>query len=195
MRSTKEQFIATTCDLLEAQGYHATGLNQIVAESGAPKGSLYYYFPEGKEELTAEAIARTGETLAERIRANLADGADAAGAIRRFIERIADGVEASGYRSGGPLLTVAMETATSSERLNLACRAAYTHLQGAFADRFVADGYGEGQAAQLATFVTAAIEGGTILSRTYHSGDPLRLVARQVGDFLQTIPANGGEDS
>lgn len=48
MSSTKEQFIETTCDLLESHGYYATGLNQIVAESGALKGSLYYHFPEGK---------------------------------------------------------------------------------------------------------------------------------------------------
>ena len=41
MSSTRDQIIEKTCELLEAQGYHATGLNQILAESGAPKGSLY----------------------------------------------------------------------------------------------------------------------------------------------------------
>lgn len=189
MSSTKEQFIQTTCDLLESQGYYATGLNQIVAESGAPKGSLYYHFPEGKEELAAEAISRAGETVADRIRANLADIADPATAIRRFVERIADSVEASGYRSGGPLMTVAMETATTSERLNLACREAYMRLQQAFARKFEEGGYDKGQSEELATFVIAAIEGGVILSRTYHSGDPLRQVAQQLGDYLEQVAA------
>ena len=187
MGSTREQFIETTCELLEAQGYHATGLNQIVAESGAPKGSLYYHFSEGKEELAAEAITRSAEIVAGRIRANLAGAEPPEDAIPRFVELIADNVEASGYRSGGPLMTVALETATSSERLNSASRQGYTRLQAAFAEKLRAGGYGEALAGQLATFITAAIEGGIILSRTYHTGDPLRLVARQLGPYLTTM--------
>lgn len=186
--STRERFIETTRALLEAQGYHATGLNQIVAESGAPKGSLYYHFPDGKEELTVRAIERAGEIVVERIRANLSVTPVLSIALRAFVERIAAGVEASGYQSGGPLQTVALETATSSEPVNLACRAAYTQLQAAFADRIAAAGYEPAKAAELATFVTAAIEGGIMLSRTYHTGEPLRLVARQLGAYLQAVP-------
>ncbi len=56
--STRDQIIEATAGLLETQGYRATGLNQIIEESGAPKGSLYYYFPGGKEEFSTEASAR-----------------------------------------------------------------------------------------------------------------------------------------
>lgn len=192
MSSTREQFIEATCDLLEEQGYHATGLNQIVAESGSPKGSLYYYFPEGKEELAAEAIARTGEMVAARIRDNLGDTADPAEAVRQFVRRIAGHVEASGYRSGGPLMTVAMETATSSERLNLACREAYGRLQEAFAEALRAGGFAPERAAELAAFITASIEGGIILSRTEHSGAPLRRVADELGLFLSSMAEDDG---
>lgn len=192
MSSTKAQFIETTCDLLESQGYYATGLNQIVAESGAPKGSLYYHFPEGKEELAAEAIHQAGEKVADRIHAHLAGIADPAIAIRQFVERIADSVEASGYRTGGPLQTVAMETATTSERLNLACRKAYTRLRQAFAGKFEESGYDKAQAAEMAIFVISAIEGGVILSRTYHSGDPLRQVAQHLGGYLEQMATKEG---
>ena len=172
---------------MEEQGYYATGLSQIVAESGSPKGSLYYHFPEGKEELAAEAIARTGEMVAERIRENLSGGRESAEAVRRFVQRIADHIEASGFRSGGPLMTVAMETATSSERLNLACREAYGRLQEAFAETFRAGGFSPERAAEVAAFVTAAVEGGIILSRTAHSGDPLRRVADELSGYLHRI--------
>ena len=188
MKSTREQIIYTTCDLLEAQGYHATGLNQILAESGAPKGSLYYYFPEGKEELTAEAINRTGRIVAERIRSRLSDNREGSEAIPAFIRLIADAVETSGFRAGGPLMLVAMETAISSERLNNACRASYALLRQAFLEKLLANGYHDAQANQLATFIIASIEGGIILSRTNHNGDALRQVADLLAHLLATFP-------
>ena len=60
MTSTHDQIILVTCTLLEKQGYPATGLNEIVKESGAPKGSLYYYFPDGKEQIVSEAVLFAG---------------------------------------------------------------------------------------------------------------------------------------
>jgi TetR/AcrR family transcriptional repressor of lmrAB and yxaGH operons len=170
---------------MEAQGYHATGLNQIVKESGAPKGSLYYHFPDGKEELVAEAIARTGHDVSGRIEKNLAYEMDPAISIPAFIRRIADNVESSGFRAGGPLMTVAMETAISNERINGACREAYGRLVKVFETNLLAGGHSEQDSAEMALFIIAAIEGGIILSRTNHTGDPLRLVAKQIKCVLQ----------
>lgn len=184
MSSTRDQIIETTCTLLEAQGYHATGMNQIIAESGAPKGSLYYYFPDGKEELTAEAIERTGKLVAERIRNGLTVSDSPGEAVRQFIHNIALNVEASGYKAGGPLTTVALETVNSSERLNLACRQAYDRLRRPFEDKLRDAGCTPERAISLATFILAAIEGGIILSRTYHTGDRLRQVGDELGLLL-----------
>ncbi|MDQ2884620.1 MAG: TetR/AcrR family transcriptional regulator [Chloroflexota bacterium] len=187
MSTTREQIIDTTSTLLESQGYHATGLNQILTESGAPKGSLYYYFPQGKEELTAAAIEQTGKITAERIRAGLAKFEDATEAIQSFVHTIAYHVEASGFSAGGPLMIVAMETVNSSERLNNACREAYKLLLDAFQEKLVMNGLPEARATQLATFIVSAVEGATILSRVQHSGNPLRLVAEEIGLFLKSV--------
>jgi TetR/AcrR family transcriptional repressor of lmrAB and yxaGH operons len=178
--NVREQIIQTTCDLLEKQGYHGTGLNEIVRESGAPKGSLYYYFPEGKEQITAEAVLQSGRTVSERIRAGLAGSSSAPKAIHNFILLIAENVERSGFAAGSPLTAVAMETATQSERINLACREAYGMLQAAFTEKLRGSGFTSAKAEELGTFITAAIEGGIILSRTQHTADPLRLVAKQL---------------
>ena len=191
MTTTRDQIIDTTSDLMESQGYHATGLNQIVAESGAPKGSLYHYFPGGKEEMAAEAIDRTGRQLEERIRANLPPGVAPAEALRDFAHTIAFHIEASGYRAGGPLTAVAMETATNSERLNRACRDAFERVITAFTERLVTEGAPAERARGLSVFVTAAFEGGIILSRTYHSGDPLRQVGDALFDFMSTHLLSG----
>jgi TetR/AcrR family transcriptional repressor of lmrAB and yxaGH operons len=70
-----------------------------------------------------------------------------------------------------------METATKSERINLACREAYALLIAAFEEYLLARGVAPARAVERATFITAAIEGGIILSRTQHSAAPLRIVA------------------
>ena len=173
----RDQILLTTCDLLENQGFHATGLNEIVRESGAPKGSIYYYFPAGKEEIVSEAVKFAGQRVAERVQAQLAGIEDPAEAIRSFVETIAHHVEASGFRAGGPLTIVASESATTSERINQTCREAYAMLRNGFAEKLRVSGMDNEKSEQMAWMITSAIEGGIILSRTYHSGDPLREVA------------------
>lgn len=184
MSNARDQILQATCDLLEKQGYHGTGLNEIVKESGAPKGSLYYYFPEGKEQITAEAVLQSGRAVSERIRTGLKGSSGAPKAIHDFIVLIAENVERSGFAAGGPLTTVAMETATQSERINLACREAYGMLQVAFKEKLLENGFSNTRAEELGTFITASIEGGIILSRVSHTADPLRLVAKQLRTLL-----------
>jgi TetR/AcrR family transcriptional repressor of lmrAB and yxaGH operons len=184
MSTTREQIIETTSQLLEQQGYYATGLNQIVHESGAPKGSLYYYFPEGKEELTAEAIERSARTFTGIIESELTRYEDPAEALYRFMLGMAAQVQASGCRSGAPIAAVALETAGRSERLTAACQDAYGRYQAAFAARFVAGGFSTERAGQLATLIVAAIEGGIILSRTQRSAAPLEQIAIDLRDVV-----------
>jgi TetR/AcrR family transcriptional regulator, lmrAB and yxaGH operons repressor len=178
--SAREQFISTTCELLELQGYHATGLNQITKESGSPKGSLYYYFPGGKEELTAEAVQHVGEMVAGRIRTALATEADPAQAVRRFFLQVAQGVESSGYRTGGPITIVAIETAATSERLRELCHTIYGSWQAAFQARLEAGGIAPVKAEMLACHIVASLEGCIILCRTGRTPEPLRQVAELV---------------
>lgn len=182
--SARDQIIATTCTLMELQGYHATGLNQIVKESGSPKGSLYYYFPGGKEELTEEALHSVGKAVYERIKLNLAATSDAAAAVREFIAMIADQVESSGFRAGGPITTVAMETASTSERLRAVCREIYSGWVALFEAKFREARIQAERARALANLTIAAIEGGIILSRTAQSANALRQVGEQLAVLI-----------
>jgi TetR/AcrR family transcriptional repressor of lmrAB and yxaGH operons len=184
MPAAREQIIETTCELLELQGYHATGLNQIIKESGSPKGSLYYYFPGGKEALAMAALDRVGELVLGRIRASLDEVSDPVQAIPRFIFLLAEQVERSGFRAGGPITTVAMETASSNEALREACDRIYTGWQSAFADKLAAGGFEPRRAATLASMILCSIEGGIILCRTRQSRDPLEAVSQEIGTLL-----------
>ena len=65
---TRERIIQTAAYLFQLQGYHATGLNQIIKESKSPRGSVYYHFPNGKEELAIEAVKYTGKSVEEQLK-------------------------------------------------------------------------------------------------------------------------------
>ena len=185
MSTTRDQLITKTCELLELQGYHATGLNQIIKESGTPKGSLYYHFPGGKEELATTAIARIGDLVLKRIQDNLAQVEHPADAIEQLIRTIAHSVELSDYRAGGPLTSVAMEAIATSEALRDECSRIYRAWQMAFADKLKQGGFTEARADQMSVLIIASIEGAVILCRTSRSRDPLDSIAREIGNLIR----------
>src|ERR1700690_3670040 len=74
MVDSRTRFLETTARLLRERGYSATSMGDVVAASGAPKGSLYFHFPGGKDELVAEAIGASGAETCEAMRLALAGG-------------------------------------------------------------------------------------------------------------------------
>ena len=180
---TRQQLVETTSRLLERQGYHGTGLNQIVRESGAPRGSLYYYFPEGKEALVAAAIAEQGDRMRSFTATILSETEDAVEAVDRVVERLIEFFSVSEHCGGAPLAAVALETSASSARLRTTCADAYNGLIDAFAQKLTQAGYPLQQAQALATTIVASIEGAVILSRTQQSTSPME----QVRAALRTL--------
>lgn len=188
---TRQQLVETTSRLLEAQGYHGTGLNQIIRESGAPRGSLYYYFPDGKEELAAAAITEQGVRMRDFTAHLLSEVADPVEAIDRVLADMIEHFSASHYCGGAPLAAVALETAAHSARLRTTCAAAYNELTTVFAAKLAAGGYPEARAARLATVIVAGIEGAVILSRTQQSVAPLAALREELSTLLRSTLPHG----
>ncbi len=185
--NTREKIIETTCNLLELQGYHATAMSQIVEQSESPRGSMYYHFPGGKEELAEAAVIQSGDVFSSLITENFREDIPVAQAVEAFILGVAVGVERSGFSSGGPLTAIAMETATTNQKINLACRESFTKIQDAFKAKLIKAGMDDEKAIELSVFITSAIEGGIILSRTHHSSDPIRVVSKNLKHLLKDI--------
>ena len=61
---TRRRLVETTAQLLQRQGLNGTGVLEVLRESGAPRGSLYFHFPGGKEQLTVEAIDYSRSVIA-----------------------------------------------------------------------------------------------------------------------------------
>jgi TetR/AcrR family transcriptional repressor of lmrAB and yxaGH operons len=169
---TRERLVRTTGRLLRQQGYAATGLNQIAAEAAAPKGSMYFHFPGGKEELAAAALDR----FAGRITARMADDlarSTASEAIARFFDAYVTHMAKTGFLEGCAVATVALDAASSHELLFAATSRALRTWVDLLADALVAEGRPADEAHGLATLVIAAIEGTVVMAKGQRSAEPI----------------------
>jgi TetR/AcrR family transcriptional repressor of lmrAB and yxaGH operons len=171
---SRHKLITATAELLRRQGYHATGLAEIVAESGAPRGSLYFYFPGGKDELACAALDASGVEWRRRIAAAVEHAADLGDAIDAIVTLLGDELEASGYRHGCPAAAVALEATSEPVRATVAAQ--YAAWEAAIAERLVAFGIARPAAKQLATVALASIEGALLLAKVSRSRAPLTTV-------------------
>ncbi|RKN35876.1 TetR/AcrR family transcriptional regulator [Streptomyces hoynatensis] len=177
---TRDRLLAATQESVESAGYFGTGLNQVIAASGAPRGSLYFHFPGGKDQLVGESVRRAGravgEVLEEAAGSSPSDAAFAAGVLRHLGDRL----EESGWRKGCPVATVALETAASSDPLQAACSEVYSAWEATLRARLA----GRPDAEDLAVTVLALVEGALLLARTHRSREPLDRVARRIEALL-----------
>ncbi|WP_410595278.1 TetR/AcrR family transcriptional regulator [Amycolatopsis sp. lyj-23] len=181
---TRQRMLDTAADLFQTQGYHATGLTQLTTAGGAPKGSLYFHFPGGKEQLAAEAVRLSGERTGALLEAILDDAPDPATAIDRAVDALAGFLTGSDFQRGCPLATVALDAAGTSEPIREACMEGYASWHEALRGYFAAQGLSPERADELATIVLAAIEGGLLLARTRRDLAPLRAVATHLHTTL-----------
>jgi TetR/AcrR family transcriptional repressor of lmrAB and yxaGH operons len=174
----RDNLIRTAMRLFRTQGYASTGLQQILAESGAPKGSLYHYFPGGKEALAAEAVALAGRLVGEL----LADLADRHADPRRFVAAycttMAGWMRESGFRSGCPIATTMLETAPHVPAVTQAGVGAMAVWIGIAAGVFERSGAPPAAARRDAQLLIAAMEGALLLARMQESTAPILALAR-----------------
>src|SRR5438477_7912928 len=108
---------AAAAKLFRQQGYHGTALQDILAAGGSPRGSLYFHFPKGKEEIGENALAIAGEA----VRQGIVRAAEASESAEMFLTHVARAMaadlEKSDYQEGCPIATTALETSAQSEVL------------------------------------------------------------------------------
>ena len=182
--NSKDKLIKTASRLFQLQGYHATGLNQITKESGAPKGSLYYHFPDGKEQLAIESVHLTAQFVSEQIVEGLNKSSDPVKAIQYLIEGMAERFQKEGCKGGVPIASVALETALISGPLRDTCQSAYRSFQAQFTQKLVQSGFEENRAKELGIVINSMVEGAFLISFTTGNSEPLFLVAKQIPVIL-----------
>ena len=171
--------------LLQSQGYAATTMSQVLQESGAPKGSLYYYFPQGKEQLAIEAIGLIRQKIEEQIRRYLAKIEDPVEAIQALINATAAELEQPENIIFCTVSLLTLEVSLVSEPLRKACQATNAAWEQAFVEKLEQGGYAPDRAGELGALVQVMIDGAIISSMGRKDTLPLRRAAAAIPTLLK----------
>jgi TetR/AcrR family transcriptional repressor of lmrAB and yxaGH operons len=180
----REKAIAATARLLCRQGYAATGLTEVLELSGAPKGSFYFHFPGGKEQLATEAIQSADGYVGHMIQNTLDMSPSPEEAVRGLALLFAGWLERSGFVEGCPVTTVTLETEPDSGALADACAASFRNWEGSMSRYLETSGYGSDRSAKLANLIMCSLEGAFVLSRSQMSSKPFTDAAELLVELL-----------
>jgi TetR/AcrR family transcriptional regulator, lmrAB and yxaGH operons repressor len=184
---SRTTLVVTMARLLREQGFAATGLAQVLAESGVSNGSLYHHFPGGLEELAEFALIESGQAVAAALSQALGSASCAQAGIAMFLD-VAARPDVDGSCPGCPIAPTALEAPIISPRLRAAATRCFENWQGLIAARLRTDGWPEETVMETASAALALIEGALLLARV--SGDSSHLTsAKRATASLLAVPA------
>jgi AcrR family transcriptional regulator len=165
----------SSAELFRRQGYTGTGVKQIAATASAPFGSLYHFFPGGKEQLGEEVIRWSGGLYLQLFVTIAMQAPDPVTAVGDFFSGAAETLRETGYADACPIATVALEVASTNEPLRKATAEVFDSWIDAASEYFRAAGAPHDRARELALSMLCLLEGAFIFSRAMRSTEPLEL--------------------
>jgi AcrR family transcriptional regulator len=183
--------LLSTIALLEEHGA-ATSIDRVLAHSGAPRGSVYHHFPGGRAQLIDEAVTRAGAFISGLIEAAV-EAEDLLASMDAFFALWRERLVAGGFRSGCPIVAVAVETNDDAPYLAASAAGVFARWQQALAGLFVRHGLPPERGRRLAALLVASVEGAVVMCRTERSIAPLEAVAEEIHELL--VHALGGNST
>jgi len=184
---SKEKTIIAAAKLLRRHGYNGTALSDILAAAGSPRGSLYFHFPNGKEEIAVAALTHA----ADSVRQGIAGAAKTSKSADEFLIRIARGMaadlERSDFEEGCPIAPTALEISGASETLTAAVGAAFQSWEQEIAAGLLSFRFNAERARLLATAALSQLEGALLLARAYRRLEPLQRAEESIRALVQAF--------
>ncbi|MDB5820606.1 MAG: bacterial regulatory, tetR family protein [Rhizobacter sp.] len=181
----RQRMIQGAVQLLASKGLQATSFSEVIALTGAPRGSLYHHFPDGKDQLVASAVDMAGGFLLHWMEA--AAGGTAEAVTQHFLQIWRVVLERSGSQSGCAVLAVTV--ATDSADLMAHAVGVFRSWRQRLAELLAQGGLNEAQARRFAVTLIAATEGAVVLSRAERSTEAFEAVAQQMLDVVRGLSA------
>lgn len=184
---SRQRMIQSAALLMREHGVEATSFRLVLEHSGAPRGSIYFHFPDGKSQLVTEATRFAGEFISAGLVAALAED-DLPAALGVFVGAWRSILEDSDFAAGCPIVAATLEGARIPAALE-AAGAAFSAWEALIADALERRSVTPERASSLATLVIASIEGAVVLGRAQRSIAPLVGVASELERLIATIDA------
>jgi AcrR family transcriptional regulator len=183
-RSSRERMVRSAALLFRERGFSGTGFRDVIAHSGAPRGSIYHHFPGGKAQLAEDTIRYATDAMTAGMEAAGGGGSDPVAALRTFLAAWQQTLERSDFRAGCPVVAIAVEAHNRPETLG-AADGAFARWEALFAGTLRRAGVARGRASRLATLAVAAVEGAVVLCRVRRDTRPLRDVGRELEGVIE----------
>lgn len=184
--STRDRIVVAASRLLQRQGYVGTGIKQIAQEAQATLGSVYHFFPGGKEAVAVAAIKHSTEEFATLLRKALDSEEDPAEAVMACARQLADELRESGWIDGCPVTAAALETLGTDSEIQQACADALRGWEQLVRDKLLRCGFPSQSARGLATTVISALEGAEVTAQVHRSEEPLQVVGQQLARLVRS---------
>ncbi|MFD0147126.1 MULTISPECIES: TetR/AcrR family transcriptional regulator [unclassified Streptomyces] len=181
---TRERIVRTTSRLMQRQGYEGTGIKQISREAGATLGSVYHFFPGGKQELGTAALRLGDEEFTDFLREALGTEPEPEKALVALTAALAQGLRDSDWLDGCPVTSTVVGTATTAPDIQRAAAEAFARWRAVVAEKLAAAGFAEADAEELAHTVIATLEGAELAAQTARSAVPLEVAGRHLARLV-----------
>jgi AcrR family transcriptional regulator len=184
---SRASMIRSAAALFGSRGLSGTSFSDVLAASGAPRGSIYHHFPGGKRQLAEHAVGWTSEQILGHL--DSCPASRPAAVLECFFDLWRQSVLASGGASGCPVAGVAIGAGAEAGELIEPVRAAFRSWAGRLAEKLTEAGLPAHRAGPIATAALAGMEGALILCRAEGSSEPLEIVA---AELMHLLPAEAG---
>lgn len=174
--------VEAAIQLMRGSGLSGAGINEVVRESAAPKGSVYHFFPAGKEQLVSEALTEYAGRVEAFIDTAMGGAHSDRQKIRRLFEAFARRVEEGDFRKSCAFGAVCLDLEPGQDAL----RDVIEHAFDAWTTLIVGhlDLGDPRRTRTFARLVLSAIEGAYIVARAEQSGSAFREAGRWLGQLL-----------
>ncbi|MBT2430536.1 TetR/AcrR family transcriptional regulator [Streptomyces sp. ISL-112] len=182
---TRERIVRAASQLMQRHGYDGTGIKQISVTANATAGSVYHFFPGGKQEL-AIAVIRSGEQeFIDELDAVMRTESDPAEALPVFTGLLADGLYASDWYDGCPVATTALGASSRLPGIQAAAAEALSHWHELVFDRLKEAGIDQEEARELAHTVISTLEGAELAAQLSRSREPLDIAGKHLARLIR----------